>query len=130
MTLMYIDFCLESNIRQINLDNFFIGDIRKVEKGEPIGKKTRISEKYEWRLITKESSYIDTNDILKDFYNQVSKNKKEILNEIKSSKATGYLYIVINRDLENDEFSITIDSEMIKFLCELNVEFAIDGIYQ
>ena len=127
---MYIDLSLESTAKSICLDDFFDGDIRKVNKGEPIRKNKRISESYEWQLITKPRNYIDTNDILKDFYNQFSKNSKEVLNEIKSSKVVGCLYVVINRDSEQDEFSITVDPEMIHFLCELNVEFAIDGIYQ
>ena len=130
MTSMYIDFSLESSVGQICLDEFFDGDIRKIKKGEPIGKNARIAEKYEWQLTTAESNYIDTNDILKDFYNQFSKNKKEILNEIRAVKATGYLYVVVNRDSEKDDFSITVSSEMIHFLDELNVEFSIDGIYQ
>ena len=130
MTLMYIDLILKSVVKPIFLDSFFDGNIKTVNKGDLIGKNKRISECYEWRLITKEHNYIDTNDILKDFYKQFSKNSDKVLNEIKSSNAKGYLYVVINRDSEQDEFSITLESEIIRFLCELNIEFVIDGIYQ
>jgi hypothetical protein len=130
MTSMYIDLSLESTVKPICLDDFFDGEIRKVNKGELIGKNKRISESYIWQLITKEHSYIDTNDILRDFYNQFLKNSEGVLNEIRTSKVAGCLYVVIKRNSEQDEFSITVDSEVLHFLCELNVEFAIDGIYQ
>jgi len=130
MTSMYIDLSLESTVKPICLDDFFDGEIRKVNKGELIGKNKRISKSYIWQLITKEHSYIDTNDILRDFYNQFLKNSEGVLNEIRTSKVAGCLYVVIKRNSEQDEFSITVDSEVLHFLCELNVEFAIDGIYQ
>ena len=131
MTTMYIDFSLESKERGINLDEYFVGKITKIEKGMPFGKKGTVADTYEWQLITNKMFCIDTNDILNDFYIQFSKNRQEIIKEIKSTNAKVYLYIVINVNKEkHDEFSITLAPEMIAFLNELNAEFAIDGIYQ
>ena len=97
----------------------------------PFGKKGTVADTYEWQLITNKMFCIDTNDILNDFYIQFSKNRQEIIKEIKSTNAKVYLYIVINVNKEkHDEFSITLAPEMIAFLNELNAEFAIDGIYQ
>lgn len=130
MTSMYIDFCLESNKRIVNLDKFFAGKIKKKEKQICIGEKA-VHDEYRWQLITNKMFCIDTNDVLKEFCIQFNKNKQEIMEEIRKAKAKISLCIVINfEDEENDDFSISIDSEMVAFLAELNADFSVDGIYQ
>ena len=128
MTSMYIDFCLESNERMVDLDKFFAG---KIKKQICKGKEIAVHDEYRWQLITDKMFCIDTNDILKEFYIQFFKNKREIMEEIKNASAKSNLCIVINfEDEENDDFSISLDSEMVLFLAELNAEFSVDGIYQ
>ena len=130
MTSMYIDFCLKSNKHIANLDKFFTGKIKKKEKQICI-RKEYVHDEYRWQLKTNKIFCIDTNDVLKEFYIQFNKNKQEIMEEIKKAKAKISLCIVINfEDEENDDFSISLDSEMTAFLAELNADFSVDGIYQ
>ena len=49
MTSMYIDFCLESNERMVDLDKFFAG---KIKKQICKGKEIAMHDEYRWQLIT------------------------------------------------------------------------------
>ena len=132
MTSMYIDFSVISQNKNISLSDFFSeGEIRVIEKGEYFGNRNKKSKYFEWQLYTKKIFCTDTNEILEILYHQCKEHLKEIIDRIHSVEGQVYVYIVIDRGIDDKgEFSISIEPQMLQFLNTLNAFFSIDGIYQ
>ena len=129
MTTMYIDFSLRSE--KVNFDFSDLvscGEISKNNIGDIDSKRNEIIPFCNWCCITTErkNHYIDSNDIMKNFYNTIKPNLEKIKERIKKLDLEVYICIVVTTESEDDSYSLSISKEMISFLNEISANLDFD----
>ncbi|MBQ9600401.1 MAG: DUF4279 domain-containing protein [Neisseriaceae bacterium] len=129
MTKMYMDFRLCSE--KINFDFsdlIHYGEIEKNNIGDINSLTNNIIQCCYWSCTTTErkSHYLDSDDILKDFYEEIKPNLEKIKERIKKLNLEVYICIVIEKEHEEDTYALTISKEMISFLNEINANLDFD----
>ena len=129
MTIMYLDFQLRSE--KVNFDFsdlIYYGEIKKNNIGDINSLTNNIIPYCYWTCTTTErkSNYLDSDDILKDFYEKIKQNLEKIKERIKKLNLEVYICIVVEKEHEEDAYSLTISKEMISFLNEINANLDFD----
>lgn len=129
MTTMYLDFQLRSE--KVNFDFsdlIYHGEIQKNNIGDMNSLTNKIIPYCYWTYTTneKKSHYLDSDDILKDFYEKIKENFKKIKNRIKQFDLEVYICIVVITESKGDSYSLNISREMISFLNEIGAYLDFD----
>lgn len=129
MTEMYLDFCIRSE--KINFDFSDLitcGEIHKNNIGDLDERRHTIIPYCNWCCITtkKNGHYIDSDDLLRDFYKQIRSNLEQIKNRIRKLDLEVCMCIVVERECEDDSYSLNVSKEMVQLLNNLNASLDFD----
>lgn len=129
MTIMYIDFYARSE--KVNFDFSDLiscGNIDKNNIGDVNKRRNVIILDCNWSCITekKHDRYIDSNDLLREFFEKIQPNLEQIKERINRLNLDVGLCVVVEKECAEDDYSLTVSKEMIHFLNEINASLEFD----
>ena len=124
---MYIIFHLRSSEHNFDFSDLVSYDAKyKNNIGDIHERRNEVIPYCNWSCYTEEKQFIDTNDALHEFYENIKVNFDEIKKRIIELNLEIYICVAVSTTEDDNTFAVSFDKEMLKMCVELNANLDVD----